>query len=110
MGKQCKQQQTLFSWAPKSLQMVTVALKLKRHLLLRRKATANLDSILKDIDLTWLTKVHIVKDMVFLVVMYGCESWTIKKAEHQSIDAFELWCWSRRLRVLGLQGDQSSQS
>ena len=59
----------------------------------------NLDSILKSRDITLLSKVHLVKDMVFLVVMYGCESWTIKKAEHQSIDAFELWCWRRHLRV-----------
>ena len=79
--------------------MVTAAMKLKRHLLLGRKATANLDSILKSIDFTLLTKVHLVKDMVFLVVMYGCESWIIKKAEHQRIDAFELWCWSRLLTV-----------
>ena len=79
--------------------MVTAAMKLKRHLLLRRKAMANLDSILKSIDFTLLTKVRLVKDMVFLVVMYGCESWIIKKAERQRIDAFELWCWSRLLRV-----------
>ena len=59
----------------------------------------NLDSILKSRDITLPTKVHLVKDMVFLVVMYGCESWTIKKAERQSIDAFELWCWRRLLRV-----------
>ena len=98
-GKQWKQWQTLFSWAPKSLWMVTAAMKLKRHLLLRRKAMANLDSILKSIDFTLLTKVRLVKDMVFLVVMYGCESWIIKKAERQRIDAFELWCWSRLLRA-----------
>ena len=59
----------------------------------------NLDSILKSRDITWPTKVHLVKAMVFPVVMYGCESWTIKKAEHQRIDAFELWCWKRLLRV-----------
>ena len=59
----------------------------------------NLDSILKSRDITLLTKVHVVKDMLFLVVMYGCESWTTKKAEHQSTDAFELWCWRRLLRV-----------
>ena len=68
-----------------------------------------LDSILKSRDITLLTKVK-VKIMVFPVVMYGCESWTIKKAEHQRIDAFELWCWRRFLRGLGLQGDQTSQS
>ena len=59
----------------------------------------NLDSIFKSRDITWLTKVHLVKDMVFPVVMYGCESWTVKKAEHRRIDAFELWCWRRLLRV-----------
>ena len=68
---------------------------IKRHLLLRRKAMTNLDSILKSRDITLTTKVHLVKAMVFLVVMYGCESWTIKKAECQRIDAFELWCWRR---------------
>ena len=97
MGKQWKQCQTLFSWAPKSLQMVTAAMKL-RHLLLGRKAMTNLDSILKNRDITSPTKVHQVKVMVFPVVMYGCESWTIKKAECR-IDAFELWCWRRLLRV-----------
>ena len=72
---------------------------IKRCLLLGRKAVTNLDSILKSRDITLLTKVHIVKAMVFLVVMYGCDSWTIKKAEHQKTDAFELWCWRRLLRV-----------
>ena len=72
---------------------------IKRHLLLGRKAMANLDSILKSRDITLPTKVHIVKAMVFPVVMYGCESWTIKKAKCQRIDAFELWCWRRLLRV-----------
>ena len=71
----------------------------KRSLLLGRKAVESLDSILKSGDMTLLTKVWILKDMVFLVVMYGCESWTIKKAEHQWINAFELWCWRRHLRV-----------
>ena len=72
---------------------------IKRHLLLGRKVMTNLDSILKSRDITLLTKVHIVKAMVFPVVMYGSESWTIKIAEHQKIDAFELWCWRRPLRV-----------
>jgi len=72
---------------------------IKRHLLLGRKAMTNLDSILKSRDITLPTKVHLVKAMVFPVVMYGCESWTIKKAEHPRIDAFELWCWRRLLRV-----------
>ena len=73
--------------------------KIKRRLLLERKAMTNLDSILKSRDITLPTKVHIVKAMIFPVVMYGCESWTIKKAEHQRIYAFELWCWRRLLRV-----------
>ena len=72
---------------------------MKRHFLLRRKAMTNLDSISKSRDITLLTKVHLVKVIVFPVVMYGCESWTIKKAECQIIDAFELWCWRRLLRV-----------
>ena len=72
---------------------------IKRHLLLGRKAMTNLDSLLKSRDLTLPTKVHLVKAMVFPVVIYGCESWTMKKGEHQSIDPFELWCWRRLLRV-----------
>ena len=72
---------------------------IKRRLLLGRKVMTNLDSILKSRDITLPTKVHLVKAIVFPVVMYGCESWTIKKVEHQRIDAFELWCWSRLLRV-----------
>ena len=73
--------------------------KIKRRLLLGRKVISNLDRILKSRDINLPTKVHLVKAMVFLVVMYGCESWTIKKAERQRIDAFELWCWRRLLRV-----------
>ena len=84
--------------APKSLQMVTAAMKLK-DLLLGRKVRTNQDGILKSRDITLLTKVRLVKAMVFPVVMHECESWTIKKAEHQRIDAFELWCWRRLLRV-----------
>ena len=72
---------------------------IKRRLLLGRKVLTNLDSILKSRDITLPTKVHLVKAMAFPVVMYGCESWTIKKAEHRRIDAFELWCWRRLLRV-----------
>ena len=90
MEKQWKQWQTSFSWAPKSLQMVTAAMKLKRRLLPWKKSYTNLDSILKSRDITLPTKVHLVKAMVFPVVMYGCESWTIKKAECRRIDAFEL--------------------
>ena len=78
---------------------MTVAIKFKRHLLLGRKAMTNLDSILKSKDVTLLTKVYIVKALVFPVVMYGCENWTVKKAECQRIDAFELWCFIRLLRV-----------
>ena len=88
-GEQWKQRQTLFLGAPKSLQMVIAAMKLRR-LLLGRKAMTNLDSILKSRDITFSTKVHLVKAMVFPVVMYGCESWTIKKTEHRRIDAFKL--------------------
>ena len=72
---------------------------IKRHLFLGRKAMTNLDNILKSRDITLPTKVHVVKAMVFPVVMYGCESCTVKKAEYQRIDAFELWCWRRLLRV-----------
>ena len=78
--------------------MLTAAMKL-RHLLLGKKAMINLDSILKSRDITLPTKIHMVKAMVFPVVMYGCESWTIKKAEHQRIGAFELWRWRKLLRV-----------
>ena len=72
---------------------------IKRHLLVGRKVMTNLDSILKSRDITLPTKVHLVKTMVFPVVTYGCEIWTTKKTEHQRIDAFELWCWRRLLRV-----------
>ena len=72
---------------------------MKKRLLLGRKVMTNLDSILKSRDITLPTKVHLVKAMVFPVVMYGCDSWTVKKAERQRIDAFELWCWRRLLRV-----------
>ena len=91
---------------------------IRRRLLLGRKAMTNLENVSKSRDTTLLTKVHIVKAMVFPVVTYGCESWTIKKAEHQIIDAFELWCWRRHLRVpwtarrsnqSNLKGDQTSQ-
>ena len=88
----------LFSLAPKSLQVVTPAMKL-RHLLLRRKAKTTLNSILKSRDITLPTKVHLVKAMVFSGVMFRCESWTVKKAKCRRIDAFEVWCWRRLLRV-----------
>ena len=81
---------------------------IKRCLLLGRKVMTNLDSILKSRDITSPTNVYLVKVMVFPVVVHGCESWTIKKAECRSINAFELWCWRRVLRVPGLQGDPTS--
>ena len=83
---------------------------IKRCLLRGRKAIKNLDSILKSRDSTLPTKFHLVKPMVFPVVMYGCESWTIKKTEHQRIDAFELWCWRRLLRDSWTAGDPTSPS
>ena len=82
---------------------------IKRHLLLGRKVMTNLDSIFKSRDITLPTKVRVVKAMVFPVVMYGCESWNVKKAEHRRIDAFELWCWRRLLRVPWTAG-RSNQS
>ena len=95
MGKQC---QTIF-WGSKITADGDWSHEIKRHLLLGRKVMTNLDSILKSRDITLSTKVYLVKAMVFPVVMYGCESWTIKKAECWRIDAFELWCWRRLLRV-----------
>ena len=95
-------------WGSKITADGDYSLEIKRSLLLGRKVMTNLDSILKSRDITLSTKGHLVKAMVFPVVMCGCESWTIKKDEHGRIDAFELWCW-RRLRVcLGLQGDPTS--
>ena len=98
MGKQWKQWQTIF-WGSKITADGDCSHEIKRRLLLRRKVMTNLDSILKSRDITLPAKVHLVKPMVFPVVMYGCESWTIKKAEHRRIDAFELWCWRRLSRV-----------
>ena len=97
------------SWGSKITADGDCSHEIKRCLLLGRKATTNLDSILKSRDITLPTKVCIVKAMVFPVVMYGCESWTIKKAEHKRIDAFELWCWKRLLRVPWTPG-RSNQS
>ena len=88
------------SWVPKSLRMVTAAMKFfKRLLLFGREVMTNLDRILKSRDVSLPTKIHVVKAMIFPVVMYGCESWNIRKAEWGRIDAFELWCWRRLLRV-----------
>ena len=92
MGKQWKQCQTLFLGGSKITADGDCSHEIKSSLLPGRKVMTNLDSIFKSRDIT-LPKVHIVKTMVFPVVMYGCESWTVKKAEHQRIDVFELWCW-----------------
>ena len=106
-----KQWDTLFSWAPKIFTADgDCSHEIKRPLLLGRKAMTNRDNVLKGRDIILPTKVRIVKAMVFPLVMYRCESWTIKKAEHRRTDAFQLWCWRRLLRVAGLQGDQTSQS
>ena len=99
MGKQWKQWETLFWGGSKITADGACSHQIKRHLLLGRKAMTNLNSILKSRDITLPTKVRLVKAMVFPIVMYGCESWTIKKAERGRIDAFELWCWGRLLRV-----------
>ena len=99
MGKQWKQCQTLFLGGSKITAEGDCSHEIKRCLLLGRKVMTNLDSIFKSRDITLLTNVHLVKAMVFPVVMYGCESWNVKKAECQRIDAFELWCWGRLLRV-----------
>ena len=98
MGKQWKQWDFIFGGS-KITADGDCSHEIKRHLLLERKAMTNLDSVLKSKGITMPTKVHLVKAVVFPVVLYGCESWTIKKAEHQRIDAFELWCWGRLLRV-----------
>ena len=99
MGKQWKQCQILFLGGSKITADGDCSREIKRCLLLGRKVMTNLDSILKSRDITLTTKVRLVKAMVFPVVMYGCESWTVKKAERRRIDAFELWCWRRLLRV-----------
>ena len=99
MGKQWKQCQTLFLGGSKITADGDCSHEIKRRVLLGRKVMTNLDSIFKSRDITLRTKVHLVKAMVFPVVMYECESWTVKKAEHRRIDAFELWCWRRLFRV-----------
>ena len=99
MGKQWKPWQSLFFFDSRITAEGKCSLEIKRHSLLGRKAVTNPDSILKSRDITLPTKVHLVKGMIFPVVMYGCESWTVKKAECWRIDAFELWCWRRLLRV-----------
>ena len=92
MGKQWKQCQTSCFWAPKITADGDCSHEVKRRSLLGRRVVINLDGILKSRDITLPTKVHLIKALVFPVVMYGCESWTVKKAEHRRIDAFELWC------------------
>ena len=99
MGKQWKQWLTLFFWGSQITADGDCSREIKRCLFLGGKVMTNLDSILKSIDFTLPTKVHLVKVMVSPVVMYGCESWTIRKAEHQRINTFELWCWRRLMRV-----------
>ena len=102
---------TILFWGSlKSLHMLTAAMKYKKCLVLGRKVTTNLDCILKSRDVTLSTKGSLVKAMVFPVVMYGFESWIIKKAECQRNDAFEPWCWRGLVRVLGLEGDPISPS
>ena len=98
MGKQWKQCQTILGGS-KITEDGDCSHEIKRHLLLGRKVMTNLDSKLKSRDITLPTKVHLVKATVFPVVMFGCESWTVKKAEYRRIDTFELWCWRRLLRV-----------
>ena len=98
MGKQWKQWQTLFFWAPKITADGDCSHEIKKRLLLGRKVMTNLDSIFKSTDITLPTKVRLVKPMVFPVVMYGSESWNVN-AERRRIDAFELWCWRSLLRV-----------
>ena len=99
MGKQWKQWETLYLGASKIIADGDYSREIKRYLLLGRKVMTNLDSILKSRDITLPTKVHLVKAMVFPAVIYDCESWTLKKAEHRRTDALQLWCWRRLLRV-----------
>ena len=115
MGRQWKQCQTLFLGGSKITADGDCSHEIKRGLLLGRKVMTNLDSILKSRDITLPTKVRLVKAMVFPVVMYGCETWTVKKAQHWRIDAFELWCWRRlespldckEIQPVHPKGDQS---
>ena len=109
MGKQWKQCQTFFFGGSKITADGDCSHEIKRCLLLGRKVMTNLDGTFKSRDITLPTKVHLVKAMVFPVVLYGCESWTVKKAERRRIDAFEVWCWSRLLRV-PLSARRSNQS
>ena len=110
MGKQWKQWQTLFWGGSKITADGDCSHEIKRCLLLGRKAMTNLDRVLKSRDINLLVKVCLVKAMVFPVVMYGCESWTIKKAEHQRTDAFEVWCWRRLLDCKEIQPDNPKEN
>ena len=104
-GKQWKQCQTFIFWGSKITADGDCSHEIKRRLLLGRKDMTNPDSIFKSRDITLPTKVRLVKAMVYPVVMYGCESWSVKEAERQRIDAFELWCWRSLFESLGEQGD-----
>ena len=108
MGKQWKQCQTLFLEGSKITAESDYSHEIKKRLLLGRNVMTNLDGIFKSRDITLPTKIRLVKAMVFPVVVYGCESWTVKKAECRRIDAFELWCWRRLLRVPWTAGDPTS--
>ena len=110
MGKQWIQGQTLFLGGSTITADGDCSHEIKRHLLLVRKAMTITDSLLRSRDLTLPTKICLVKAVIFPLVMYGCESWTIKKAECLRIDAFELWCWEESWESLGLQGDPTSPS
>ena len=112
MGKQWKECQNLFIYlfGSKITADGDCSHEIKRRLLLGRKVMTNLDSILKSRDITLPTKARLVKAMVFPLVMYGCESWTVKKAEHRRIDAFELWCWRRLLSPLDCKEIQPAHS
>ena len=113
MEKQWKQWQTLFFFLAGGSKITAdgdCSHEIKRHLLLGRKAVTKLDSIFKSRDITLPAKVHLVKAMIFPVVMYGCEIWTIRKAEYRRIDAFELWCWRRLLKGVPWTSGRSDQS
>ena len=109
-GRNNGNSERLYFWGSKITADGDCSHEIKRYLLLGRKAMTNLVSMLKSRDITLPTKVHTVKAIIFPVVIYGCESWTMKKAEHRRMDAFELWCWGRFFRVPWTAGDQTSQS
>ena len=110
MGKKWKQWGTLFSWTPESMKMVTCSHDIKRRLLLGRKAMTNLDSLLKSRDITLLTRIRVVKAMIFPIVMYGCESWTIMRQSDKELMLLNCGVEDDSWESLGLQGDQTSPS